>query len=205
MPPRNTTHIQDLPVSCTSKILNYLTFPEQVPTLSSCDIFQTDFQQRCEKFRALARYAREALAPLHTQPPLRLPGFLTPTTVLVESMSKYYCTRSSNDPEPWLSGSYANLQEWLEEVGMGAFSPSESILILNAWTAREADNRISDFLREAFTGYFYIPQPPTHNYPHNGAGLVITISCRGYDGIIWAGTLAKQRIQQIQEHAGPTP
>ena len=203
MPPRKT-HLRDLPLPCASKILNCLAFPEQVPTLSSCSSFQIDFQQRCDKFRALARHVRQSLKPLSTSLPLRLPGFLSPTTMLVEGKSQYYSTRSGSETEPWQSGSQANLEEWLEEVGMGAFSPSESILALNAWTAREPGNQLSDFLREAFTRYFYIPRPPTRNYPHNGAGLLITFNYRGYEGIIWAGTLAEQRKQQMQQNTGPT-
>ena len=84
---------------------------------------------------------------------LRFPGFSSPVTV---HAGKVWTPPSPDDPLQTL-GTVEHLLHWMEDFGLGGFTPSEAVLVMNAWpkTTRHAGAALSDFLTEAHAEFFY--------------------------------------------------
>ena len=84
---------------------------------------------------------------------LRFPGFCCPVTV---HSGKAWTPQSPDDPLQTL-GTVEHLLHWMEDFGLGGFTPSEAVLVMNAWpnTTRDVGAALSDFLTEAHAEFFY--------------------------------------------------
>ncbi|CAE7843113.1 unnamed protein product, partial [Symbiodinium necroappetens] len=84
---------------------------------------------------------------------LRFPGFCCPVTV---EFGKAWTPQSSDDPLQTL-GTVEHLLHWMEDFGLGGYTPSEAVLVMNAWpkTTRDVGAALSDFLTEAHAEFFY--------------------------------------------------
>ena len=193
-----SARLQNLPTSTTQFILRYLKRTDHVQLLSTCETLKQQFHEQLETCQGLIRNIRIALTPLlHMR--IRLPGFFTPTHTFIESTQHNYSTYPYLHEWAQHWGNPHALSTWLDDVGMGAFNPSEAILPLNAWTQRAQGTRLSDFLCSAFTQYFYVPVEHHRRRTTHDASLVICFEYHDFCGIIWTGQIARNRRVKTRE------
>ncbi|CAE7351031.1 unnamed protein product [Symbiodinium sp. CCMP2592] len=118
---------------------------------------------------------------------LRFPGFRLPVTV---HSSKTWTSPSPDDPLQTL-GTVEHLLHWMEDFGLGRFTPSEAVLVMNAWpkTSRDVGAALSDVLTEAHAEFFYrtgfAPIMPDSRIKSMMACAVVFFVYRGLRGVLY--------------------
>ncbi|CAE7341545.1 unnamed protein product [Symbiodinium sp. CCMP2592] len=99
---------------------------------------------------------RRVLEPLRTMR-LRFPGFDLPVSI---RYTKGWAPPNPSDPLETL-GPVEDLLCWLDDFGLGGFSPAEAVLVMNAWPieTRDAGAALSDLLEESDSHFFYSARP----------------------------------------------
>lgn len=117
---------------------------------------------------------------------LRFPGFSGPVTV---HAGKVATTPRPDDPLQTL-GTVEHLLRWMEDFGLGGFTPSEAVLVMNAWpkATRHVGATLSDFLTETHAEFFYrtgfAPLMPESCIKTLMASAVIFFVYRGMPGVL---------------------
>ena len=117
---------------------------------------------------------------------LRFPGFCCPVTV---HSGKAWTPQSPDDPLQTL-GTVEHLLHWMEDFGLGGFTPSEAVLVMNAWpnTTRDVGAALSDFLTEAHAEFFYrtgfAPMLPGSRIKSQMASAVVFFVYKGMRGVL---------------------
>ena len=129
---------------------------------------------------------RRVMEPLKTMQ-LQFPGFHRPVDIR--------CTSGWTPPDPLdplqTLGPVEDLLYWLDDFGLGAFSPVEAILVMNAWPAgatRQAAAALSDLLAESNSDFFFAaklaPRRAGTRARHTVVNVVVFFTYRGLNGVL---------------------
>lgn len=138
------------------------------------------------KILADAARLRQVMEPLKTMQ-LQFPGFHRPVDIR--------CTSGWAPPDPTdplqTLGPVEDLLCWLDDFGLGGFSPAEAILVMNAWPAgatRQAAMALSDILTEARCEFFFsarlTPRRPGTRSRCTVVNVVVFFTYRGLSGVL---------------------
>ena len=126
------------------------------------------------------------MEPLKTMQ-LRFPGFHRPVDIR--------CTSGWVPPDPsdplQTLGPVEDLLYWLDDFGLGGFSPAEAVLVMNAWpagTMRQAGEALSDLLEDANCEFFYsamlAPRRPGTGVRRTVVNVVVFFTYNGLSGVL---------------------
>ena len=103
----------------------------------------------CRLREATARI-RRVMDPLKTTQ-LRFPGFARAVTISCRKAAKTSDAATSIQ-------NYLNLLAWMEANDFAGYTPSETVLMLNAWpkSTRDTGAELSDFLEETNTAFYFM-------------------------------------------------
>ena len=84
-----------------------------------------------------------------------------------------------------------DLLYWLDDFGLGGFSPAEAVLVMNAWpagTMRQAGEALSDLLEDANCEFFYsamlAPRRPGTGVRRTVVNVVVFFTYNGLSGVL---------------------
>ena len=192
-----------IPANLFPAILDNLKAADVVQLLQASKNTRKDNTHAAAACTSRIRTLKEATAPL-AHPRVRLPGFATPPDAFVEDTSRpehmHQCLLH------WAAdwGSTGALHDWLQDIGLGAFSPAEAILCMNAWSERAHGTRLSDLLVKAVTQFYYQSEETTdEENPFSlpgkaAASLLILFEYNRFTGAVWAGDIAFKRRKWLQ-------
>ena len=138
--------------------------------------------------RVLADAARlrRVMEPLKSMQ-LHFPGFHRPVDIRCTSV---WTPPDPSDPLRTL-GPVEDLLYWLDDFGLGGFSPAEAVLVMNAWPAgatRQAGEALSDLLAEASTEFFFsamlTPRRRGTRIRRTVVNVVVFFTYRGLSGVL---------------------
>ena len=155
---------------------------ELLPLLKTCRTIQRSKKPWITTLKDDVAHLHKVLAPLNTKP-LRLPGFDGPPAISVLSRPPTEQQQPSvTTPNP------DHLLLWMVRKKLAGYTPSEAILIMNAWpaTTRRAGAALSDFLTETRATMEYTAGSPRSRLPAT-TKLVITFIYRDITGTLIAG------------------
>ncbi|CAE7459872.1 unnamed protein product [Symbiodinium sp. CCMP2592] len=126
---------------------------------------------------------RRVLEPLGTMR-LRFPGFDLPVSIR--------CTKGWTPPDPSdpleTLGPVEDLLYWLDDFGLGGFSPAEAVLVMNAWPieTRNAGAALSDLLEESDSHFFYSARPAAfrRTFRPTLVNVVVFFTYRGLNTVL---------------------
>ena len=154
---------------------------ELLPLLKTCRTIQRSKKPWITTLKDDVAHLHKVLAPLNTKP-LRLPGFDGPPAISVLSRPPTEQQQPSvTTPNP------DHLLLWMVRKKLAGYTPSEAILIMNAWpaTTRRAGAALSDFLTETRATMEYTAGSPRSRLPAT-TKLVITFIYRDITGTLIA-------------------
>lgn len=128
---------------------------------------------------------RRVMEPLRTMQ-LRFPGFNVPVNI---RCTKYWSPPDPSDPLQTL-GPVEDLLYWMDDFGLGGFSPGEAVLVMNAWprATRDVGAALSDLLEESESEFFYSARPaarlPGTQLEPALVNVVVFFTYRGLDGVL---------------------
>ena len=124
---------------------------------------------------------RSVTAPLRSLC-LQFPGFYVDRPIRCTSG---HAPLETEDP----LGDYEDLLTWLEDNGLGRFTPCRAVLVLNAWprSRRDAAAALSDFLADANTNFAYLRRRHTRTaggttYDRMEVKAVVSFTYKGLTG-----------------------
>ena len=128
---------------------------------------------------------RRVMEPLRTMR-LRFPGFDLPVSI---RCATGWAPPDSSDPLQTL-GPVEDLLYWLDDFGLGGFSPVEAVLVMNAWPieTRNAGAALSDLLEDSDCTFFYSARPVacvpgTEHYPVE-VDVVVFFTYKGLNSVL---------------------